>query len=266
MSELTPHQNQANMKTKINRLIVDIETSPCVGLFWRPGWKISIPHDNIMQESKIICICYKWEGARKVESLQWDENQCDKAMLVEFLEIANSADELIGHNGDKFDFPWIKARCIYHDLEVPPVWKTVDTLVIARRRFKFNSNRLDYLGQHLLGEGKLHTEFGLWKSILLEKCDKSMKAMVKYCKKDVDLLERVWKRLEPYHTPKTHVGCLNGLDKWTCPYTGSTDVQSRGRVITAAGTVKYRMRSNSGKWYQISEKAYREYREWKDEA
>lgn len=250
-------------QSKINRLIWDIEVSPCIGMFWRPGWRLSIPHDNIIQESAIICICYKWEGSNKVHHLEWD-NGDDKAMCEQFIEIANQADELVAHNGDKFDLPWFKGRCLFHELDPTPIYKTVDTLVIARRRFKFNSNRLDYLGQHLCGEGKIHTEFGLWKDILLDNCPKAMKSMVKYCKQDVNLLEKVWQKLEPYHTPKTHVGRLNGLDKWTCPYTGSQNVQSRGRVITAAGTVKHRMYCpENGRWFNISEKAYEEYREYR---
>jgi hypothetical protein len=121
------------------------------------------------------------------------------------------------------------------------------------------------LGKHLCGEGKINTEYGMWRDILLDNCPKAMKKMVKYCKQDVVLLEKVWKKLEPYHTPKTHVGRLHGLDKWTCPFTGSTNVQRRGRVVTAGGTVKYRMfNRDTGQWYQISEKANKDYQEAKN--
>jgi predicted PolB exonuclease-like 3'-5' exonuclease len=251
-------------KPKINRLIWDIETSPCLATVWQPGWRIRVPPENIIQESAIICICYKWEGSKKVESLEWDKGD-DKELCERFIDIANQADELIAHNGDKFDLPKFKARCIFHDLDPTPIYKTVDTLVIARRRFKFNSNRLDYLGKYLFGEGKIHTEYGMWRDILIDNCPKAMAKMVKYCKQDVNLLEKVWKKLEPYHAPKTHVGRLNGEDKWTCPYTGSAEVHSRGRVITAAGNVKFRMRNKeTGQWYQISEKAYRDYLDSKD--
>jgi DNA polymerase elongation subunit (family B) len=114
-------------------------------MFWRPGWRVNIPHDNIIQESAIICACYKWEGSKKVEHLEWNKGD-DRELCEQFIEIANQADELVAHNGDKFDLPWLKARCLFHELDPTPIYKTVDTLVIARRRFKFNSNRLDYLG------------------------------------------------------------------------------------------------------------------------
>ena len=139
---------------KIRRLICDAETSPNIGFFWRAGFRLSINHDNILHERAIICICYKWEGERTVHSLEWKKGD-DKDLLKRFLKVALEADELVAHNGDKFDIKWFNTRCLKHGLEPPPIWKTVDTLVIARRRFYFNSNRLDYLGKYLLDEGKI---------------------------------------------------------------------------------------------------------------
>jgi hypothetical protein len=241
------------------RLIWDIETSPNVALTWRVGYKISINHENLIQERAIICICYKWEGEKKVHHLEWDKG-CDKKMVEEFLEVAKEADELIAHNGDKFDIKWLNTRILLHDLEPAPIWKTVDTLAIARRRFNFNSNRLDYLGQFLLGHGKIQTDFGMWRSICLDHCPKAMKKMVRYCKEDVRLLEKVWHRLQPFHTPKSHVGVMGGQDKWTCPWTGSKNVIKSKTRTTSAGTVQHQMQSKEkGGYYTISDTAYKEY-------
>ena len=113
---------------KIKRLFYDLETSPNVVLSWRVGYKLNIDQANIVKERAIICIGYKWEGDAKAQVLQWDANQCDKAMLVRFLAIANEADEMVAHNGDKFDLPWFRARCAYHGLQSMPSYKTVDTL------------------------------------------------------------------------------------------------------------------------------------------
>lgn len=249
---------------KINRLIWDIETSPNIAFLWRCGYKMSVGHHNIIKERAVICICYKWEGEKKVHSLQWDKGD-DKKMLEEFMEVAKQADELIAHNGDKFDIKWFNTRCLFHGIEPMADWKTVDTLVIARRRFTFNSNRLDYLGQFLLGEGKEDDGgFGTWRDIVLHNCPKAMKRMVKYCKKDVALLERVWKLLEPYHKPKTHVGTLNGQEKWTCPWTGSENVFKSKTRYTTAGTRQHQMKSKeSGGYYTISQKAFEQYQEAK---
>jgi len=246
---------------RIRRLIWDIETSPNIVFSWRAGYKLNIPHENIIQERAIICICYKWEGEKRVYSLQWDDG-CDRDMVAKFLEVASQADELVAHNGDRFDMKWLNTRILKHGLEPPEPWKTVDTLKIAKRHFYFNSNRLDYLGQHLLGHGKIKTDYGMWKAIVLDNCPTAMRKMIKYCKMDVSLLERVWKELEPFHKPATHVGVMNGGDKWQCPRTGGEDVRKVKTRVTSAGTTQHIMQNNETKAkYQISDTAYREWLE-----
>jgi predicted PolB exonuclease-like 3'-5' exonuclease len=252
--------------TKINRLIWDIETSPNIAFLWRAGYRLNVGHHNIISERAVICICYKWEGSKKVHHLEWD-NGCDKKMLKEFLEVAKQADELVAHNGDRFDIKWFNTRCLFHGLEPIGDWKTVDTLVIAKRRFCFNSNALDYLGRFLFGSGKCDDGgFDTWKEIVLDNSKKAMRTMVKYCKRDVELLERVWKALEPYHKPKTHVGRLMGRDGWSCPYTGSEDVVKSKTRFTTAGTRQHQMYSKEAKaYYTISEKSYKDYQKWRKE-
>jgi uncharacterized protein YprB with RNaseH-like and TPR domain len=229
-----------NLRTKRKRLFFDIETSPNIGLFWEAGYKKNIDYSNIIQERAIICICYKWEDDKDVYSLQWDSKQNDKAMLLKFVEVANTASELVGHNGDKFDLAWIRTRCLFHGIQMFPTYTTIDTLKIARSKFKFNSNRLNYIADFLgLGQ-KIKTEFNLWKDILLHKDKVAMEAMIKYCKKDVVLLEKVFKHLNTHIEAKTHYGVLFGQYKGTCPECGSDDLAGAGTRTTATGVVKLR--------------------------
>lgn len=248
----------------MRRLIWDIETSPNIGFFWEAGWKKTIPAENIIHERAIICICYKWEGEKKVYSLEWD-NGCDKEIIKTFLEVAKQADELVAHNGDRFDIKWLNTRSLYHCLDPTPIWKTVDTLVIARRRFNFNSNRLDYLGNYLLGHGKTNTEYGMWVDIALNNCETAMRKMVKYCKDDVLLLEKVWNKLAPFHAPKSHVGVMQGKEKWSCSRCGSENVNREKERISARGTVSVQMKCKECHcYYQISLKSAMEYSEHKN--
>jgi len=94
----------------MKRLFFDIEVSPNIGLFWQSGYKLNIGHDSIIKERAIICICYKWENQKTVHSLKWDEKQNDKQILKQFIKIIDSADEVVGHNGDNFDIKWIRTR------------------------------------------------------------------------------------------------------------------------------------------------------------
>jgi uncharacterized protein YprB with RNaseH-like and TPR domain len=234
-----------NLRTKRKRLFFDIETSPNIGLFWEAGYKKNIDYSNIIQERAIICICYKWEDDKDVYSLQWDSKQNDKAMLLKFVEVANTASELVGHNGDKFDLAWIRTRCLFHGIQMFPTYTTIDTLKIARSKFKFNSNRLNYIADFLgLGQ-KIKTEFNLWKDILLHKDKDAMEAMIKYCKKDVILLEKVFKHLNTHIEAKTHYGVLFGQYKGTCPECGSDDLSKAGTRTTATGVVKFKYQCNT---------------------
>jgi len=229
-----------NLKTKRKRLFFDIETSPNIGLFWEAGYKKNIDYSNIIQERAIICICYKWEDDKEVYALQWDSKQNDKAMLIKFVEVANTASELVGHNGDKFDLAWIRTRCLFHGIQMFPNYTTIDTLKVARSKFRFNSNRLNYIADFLgLGQ-KIKTEFNLWKDILLKKDKVAMENMIKYCKKDVILLEKVFKHLNNHIEAKTHYGVLFGQYKGTCPECGSDDLAGAGTRTTATGVVKLR--------------------------
>ena len=245
---------------KPKRLFWDIETSPNIGFFWRPGYKIRLSHDNIIQERAIICICYKWEGHKKVHHLEWDKG-CDKSLVEKFMEVASGADELVAHNGDRFDLKWFNGRVLMHGLDPMPTAKTVDTLKIAKKHFALNSNRLDYLGKVLLGHGKIETSYGMWKDIVLNNCPKAMADMVKYCKMDVRLLEQVYEEFSKFDIPKSHAGVMDGNEKWTCPWTGSEDVQYVKLRTTSAGTKQRQMKSPTGGFYNINDKAYRDFRD-----
>jgi len=250
----------------MNRLFFDIETSPNVVLSWRIGREISIDHSNLLEERRIICIGYKWENG-KSQALWWDDKKDDKAMLKEFIEVANKADELVGHNGDRFDLPWIKTRCIFHNISTFPKYKSIDTLQWTRKHFYFNSNRLDYLGEYLGIGGKIKTEFDLWKDVVLKNDRKALKRMVNYCKRDVEMLQEVYERLAPHLPHKTHVGALAGKDKWTSPFTGGKKVMVVKRRTTASGSPSWQMQClETGRYYTISESTHSQYLEWRKTA
>jgi DNA polymerase elongation subunit (family B) len=227
-----------NFTTKRRRLFFDIEVSPNIGLFWEAGWKKSIGYENIIKERAIICICYKWEEQKEVYHLQWDAKQSDKKMLEAFVKVANEAHELVGHNGDKFDLSWIRTRCLFHGIDMFPNYVTIDTLKISRSKFRFNSNKLDYIGKFLGIGKKIKTDFNLWKDILLNKDKVAMAKMIKYCQMDVVLLEKVYKKLSNHIAAKTHFGVIFGQDRGTCPECGSDDLIISSRRTTALGTKK----------------------------
>lgn len=239
-------------KNNIKRLFFDIEVSPNVGLFWQPGHKISIDYGNIIEERAVICICYKWQG-QKVQSLVWDKKHNDKEMLKKFVKIANEADELVGHNGDKFDLAWIRTRCLFHGIDMFPAYTTIDTLKTARAKFRFNSNRLDYIAKFLGLGAKIKTEFALWKDIVLKNSPSALKKMVDYCKGDVDLLEKVFKKMSNHILAKTHAGVQQGRGKDSCPECGSEETIISKTRVTATGMKRQQYQcKDCGKYHSIA--------------
>ena len=207
-------------------------------LFRSAGYKKNIDYSNIIKERAIICICYKWEDEKEVSSLTWDNNQDDKKMLEKFVKVANTADELAGHNGERFDLAWVRTRCLFHRIPMFPAYTIIDTLKIARGKFRFNSNRLNYIADFLgLGQ-KIKTEYTLWKDIILKKDKDAMDSMVKYCKKDVLLLEKVFKVIAPHTVAKTHYGVVFGQDRGSCPECGSDMLTKSKARVTASGLKK----------------------------
>ena len=188
---------------QIKRLFFDIETSPNIVYSWRIGYNLTIHPQDIIDERKIICISYNWEDEDKIHTLTWDKNQCDKKMLIDFLKVANTSDELIAHNGDRFDIKWIRTRCIFHRIPMFPNYKTLDTLKKAKSGFNFNSNKLDYIAQFLgVGAKVQHRGFDMWKDVL-NNSKEAMKEMVTYCEGDIIVLKDVFLTMQNYIKPNT---------------------------------------------------------------
>ena len=250
---------------QIKRLFFDIETSPNIVFAWRIGYNLSLQTHDIIEERKIICISYKWEGEDKIHSLTWDKNQCDKQMLIDFVNVANQADELIAHNGDRFDIKWIRTRCIFHRVPMFSQYKTLDTLKKAKSGFNFNSNKLDYIAQFLgVGAKIKHRGFDMWKDVL-KGSKEAMQEMVVYCEGDIIVLEDVFSTMQNYIKPNTHAGVLGGNLKHSCPNCGSDNNELLKNNVTAMGTIKRLMEcGDCENVYEISNSSYINYLKFKN--
>jgi len=233
----------------MKRLIWDIETSPNVGFFWRSGHEIDVGTHNIITERAIICVCWKWAGEKKVHSLAWNKGN-DEKLIKEFIKVLNQADEAIAHNGDRFDLKWFRGRCLYYRVPMSPKVQTIDTLKESRKLFDLNSHRLNYLGEYLGLGGKEDTGgFDTWRKIILENDNKALKQMVKYCKRDVDLLEKVFDVLNPYISSRVHYGAYTN----ECPECGSDNVIISKTRITAGGSKQYQFKcKDCGKYHSVA--------------
>lgn len=235
-------------------LIFDIETSPNIVYSWAVGRKISLTPDNIIQERQVICICYKWLDDNKIHSLDWGKKQDDKSLLKSFSKVLNEADVSIAHNGDRYDTKFINGRLAYHDL--PPLHDltTIDTLKQSRKTFFVNSHKLDYLGQYFGLGGKLETGFGLWKSVM-DGDEKALNKMIKYCKRDVQLLENVYLKIRRYAPQTVHMGVMNTGSNLACKACGSEKTKWDGYRIKTKIRYKCRQCNDCGHWWRTEVRA-----------
>jgi hypothetical protein len=244
----------------LKTLYWDIETIPGICAVWNTGKVRYLSYENLIQEPYILTICYKWAGHKRVFALVRDPDN-PAAMLEKFKEVMDEADEMVAHYGDGFDVKWFNAECLKHGVEPPDQAKTVDTHAIAKRRFLLNSYALNYIAQLLGVEGKFKTSFEMWKTILLTGNKKTIAEMVAYCRQDVRVLEEVSQRLALYHAPKTHVGVLQGREKWSCARCGSESVKCSKRRVTSRGTEQYQMKClKCSGYYTVNSKAYWDHR------
>lgn len=217
--------------TKI--LLYDIETAPNLAYVWGKYEQDAIDFE---EEWKILCFAYKWLG-EKVKSVALPDFKCedDKMVVKELWKLFDEADILIAHNGNRFDQKKVTARFIYHKLQPPSPYKSVDTLQAIKRVASFNSHKLDDLGK-LLGEGKkIKTDFSLWLGCM-NNDKKSWDKMIRYNKQDVKLLERIYLRILPYIKSHPNLGIYK--DEVVCPRCGSKEIHYRGYYENQ--TTKYR--------------------------
>lgn len=246
-------------KKDLRVLIYDIETSYNIVKSWRIGYNLNLNHGDIIEERKIICVSYKWLGEKEVYNLTWDNNQCDKFLLEQFIEVMNEADILVAHNGDRFDIKWIRTRALYHGLEMLPKYNTFDTLKLAKKKFNFNSNKLDYIAKFLGQEGKIKTEMALWDDVILKQDKAALQKMLDYCDEDVRQLEKVYDILVQHENPKIHVGALNG-DKISSPITGSKNLELVKTTTTASGMIKRIMKDlDVNRLFEMSDTNYQKW-------
>ena len=240
------------------RLFFDIEVSPNIGFFWNAGYKLNIGHHNIIEEKKIICISYKWENDTRVHNIKWSDDKDDKQLLIEFNKVLEQASEVIAHNADRFDIPWLRGRALYHQIPFPAVIKSLDTLTKSRFAFRLNSNKLDYLAKYLRVGGKIEDGgFDSWVKITLYNDQEALQQMIDYCNNDVVILEDVYHKMKNYIKMNTHVGVTKSNEKWSCPVSGSTNVRLYKNDITASGNIQRVMIcENNQHVYKISNTDY----------
>lgn len=233
--------------------LLDIETAPNLGWFFD-----KYKENNIIETDQdwfILSFAYKWLDSKKITVCALPDFPCyksdrtnDRALVKELWKVFDQADVLVTHNGDRFDLRKSNARFIAHGFDPPSPFKSSDTIKIARKHFKFDSNRLDDLGRYLgVGRKLPHTGKHLWLDVMAGD-EKSWGIMRRYNARDVELLERVYLKLRPWSTSHPRLTDFTKLE--ACPTCQSPKIQSRGFAYTRTGKRTRFQCTNCGAWSQ----------------
>ena len=202
----------------------------------------------------------KWESFGGLKSQNMNEVTVVSVKDVGYKDIAvisTSTKTLFGagypmHNCDAFDVKKANARFIFHGLEPPSPYKTIDTLKLARKYFKFDSNRLDNLGQYLkLGRKLPHTGKHLWLGCM-DGDLKSWDLMKRYNKQDVVLLEKVYLKLRGWNQSSPNLNMIFG-GIFNCPNCGSDQIIKKGYQYTRISAYQRWKCLNCGAWCRSGE-------------
>lgn len=187
--------------------------------------------------SSIICFGYKIFGKEHPAECvnawdfpkRWKKNVNDDYEVVKAAyKVLKTADCIVTHNGKRFDQKHLNTRLARHGFPPLPPMPHVDTKAIASSKLYLFNNKLDTLGEFLVGERKLeHEGWGLWKKVR-QRDKAACKTMEAYCKQDVLLLEKVFRKLRPFANNLPNHNLFSIGDRKLCPNCGSTRLRSLG--------------------------------------
>lgn len=249
MTYNTPH-------APVKALFYDIETSPIICTSWSL-FPEKLNHTDIVEDWRIICASWKWADSNDIQSVSWQSTndrtlspvlgKDDSRVIRKLHQILSLADVIVGHNSDNFDWKKFQSRCVKLGLSPVAPKATVDTLKVARKEFRFTSNRLDFIGEYLGVGGKMDTPKGMHSDVIWSRPG-ALKTMLEYNKRDVELVEAVYNKLKPYI--RNHPALHHSVDHKDlhCPSCGSKSVVKRGTRLNKKNVVQPYQCKDCGSW------------------
>lgn len=219
-------------------LLIDIESAPCKMYGWQL-FNANFGLNQIESEWFILSYSAKWLGSEEViyQDLQGKvDTEDDTELLENIWHLLDQADIVVGQNLRRFDVKKINARLIMKGFKPYSPVKTEDTLDIAKRKFGFTSNKLEWLTDKLCVEFKKQTHgsfagFELWKQCLLENEDAWLE-MKNYNIFDVLSLEELWLKLRAWDDKSVNYALYMDDSKMRCKC-GSSHLVESGFAYTS---------------------------------
>lgn len=228
-------------------LLLDIETAPNRAWFWGGTWKVNINPDWIDATGHVLCWTAKWLGEKKAIFYRLKSGD-HSSLLHPMHRLLSEAHAVVHYNGKSFDIPTLNKEFLTHGFQPPSPYKQVDLLRTMREGFNFPSNKLDYICKTLdIGEKLRHEGPQLWMDCMDDKPEAWGK-MEAYNRRDVELLEKLYRRLLPWIKGHPNRSAISGFS--SCPSCGSENFKRDGTYIaTQLKYERYQCR-DCGTWFR----------------
>lgn len=190
-----------------------------------PNWNKGQPVRNLVQSplriaitdiettdlwagmGRVLCASTQFFGPDELITIRADsfpawqsgKRSDDRDVVEAILKCLEAADIIYAYNGTGFDFPFLRTRALIHGL--PPVEprKIVDPVMLARKVFRFRSNRLDSVARDLgCPYEKTDVDKQVWARAMLDGDKECMDQIVHHCELDIKVLAWVAKKVSPY--------------------------------------------------------------------
>lgn len=231
-------------------LLIDIETAPMLVYTWGL-WDQNIGINQIVEPTRMLCFAAKWLG--EPETMFYSEYAHGRnAMVDEAHRLLDAADYVVHYYGSRFDVPHLNREFLGEGMTPPSPYRQVDLKLAVSKRFKFPSNKLQFVSQALGLSGKEDTGgFDLWRKCM-DGDPAAWKRMEKYNRRDVTLLEEVYEALLPWIPQAPHRHLYDGSGGG-CPACGG-DVALDGVYHTALSTYSRYRCNDCGSWFRGSKR------------
>jgi len=221
-------ENEEVIEKKPNVLVFDLETAPTKAGVWGI-WNTNVATDLIESPWFLLSWSAKWlyddEVFSDVVTPEEALGEGDKRIVGSLWKMIDYADIIIGHNIIKFDTRKMNTRYVIHGMIPPSPYQQVDTLMIARKNFAFESNKLDYLARMLGVPGKMENGGAeTWIKCVNGDAD-ALLLMEKYNRQDILTTEDVYTKLRPWAHSHANVALYYDDLHTRCPNCGSMDLQ-----------------------------------------
>ena len=249
-----------NNKKQARCLVYDLEISP------RLGWAYDMWETNILKierPSHIMSLSWHWLGEKKRGKyvihniIQTDsmprflkDSTDDYDIVKKLHKLLEEAHIVIAHNASRFDNKVSNTMFLKHNMTPPSPFKTVDTLTVARSKFKFPRNSLGELGEFLgCGCKSEETHKELWYDCIMNNNKKAWEKMKIYNDRDVELLIKIYYKLLPYMTTHPNLSVIS-QNPDGCPRCGAnaSNLNYRGYRYTTTGTYRRLRCMECGGW------------------